>query len=281
MPGVFDKIKGKKTAWDRKQEDRKIGEIQRGIDKLFQDFKKTFEKQLGKMGLPISYLALTAAGAEKRNAGFIVLRFNDSGGYPTTVIQGQHIYEGTPFGASFSKRVVYTGATFWGTIVQGSIPFTLLFRAVGKGFMKGTEKVFLPLTSLPFNEKELLNDPRLQVPVVAALNADKNLVDAVDRLPLTSYINLTHKSTMTVSCPDIGGKCVIIPADTETSIFLRCYGHSGEPKTMLGILSRIRKHVLARPHTEKVTGKVPAPVFNTMYALTRAKSPEPSKEAAF
>ena len=85
---------------------------------------------------------------------------------------------------------------------------------------------------------------------------------------------------MNVGCPDAAGKCVIVPAGEETAIFTRNYGDHGDPKTMLEILSKIRRHILAHPHPEKVTGNIPAPWINTMYALSKATSPE-SKEASF
>jgi len=82
-------------------------------------------------------------------------------------------------------------------------------------------------------------------------------------------------------CTDIGGKCVIVPAGDETAIFLRTYGAGSMlyPETFLEILSRIRKHILAHTHAEKVFGNVPDPIFNTMYAVCKAKSLEPSTEA--
>jgi len=281
MSGIFKKMKEKKAEIDKRAEEAKVGDILRQIDSRFKDFKKYFENQLGKKGLSFSYLALSGADARQRNPGAIIGRFNDTEGYPITLVQSLQLYEGTPWGATFSKRIVYVGPTIWGTIVQGSIPFTLLFKEVDKGFMKGKARLFLPLTAMPFNEKELLLDPRLQEPVVATLNADKKLVDSVnDKLALATSIYLTHKSSMTISCADIGGKCVIIPAEDETAIFLRTYRYGyGEPKIMLEILSTIRKHILAHPYAEKVSGKVPAAIFNTMYALCKAKSPEPSKDS--
>jgi len=279
MSGIFDKIKEKKAGWDRSIEEKKVADIQKQIDNLLKDFKKSFEKKIGKMGLSISYLTLSGADARQRNAGVIIARFNDGEGYPITVVQTHQVH--APSGA-FEKQIVYPAAILWGTITQGAIPFTVILKEIDKGFMKGKARVFLPLTSLPPNEKELLLHPGLQEPVVAALNADKKLVDAINsRLALSTWIKISSKRTLTISCGDMGGKCVMVPAQDETAVFLRTYGDYGDPKAMLEMLSGIRRHILAHAQTQRVSGKIPAPVFKVIYALCKAKSPEPSSEAAF
>jgi len=274
-PGLFDKIKKKKTEWDEKRQEKKVAQIQKQIDESFETFKKKLAKQLGKLGLSLTYVNLSGADAKARNAGSIIARFDDSEGYPITLVQTQAVYEGTPHGALAELRKVYCSAVMWGTIIQGSIPHTLLFKEIGKGFMKGTAKVFLPFESLPFNEKELLNSPLLsQTPVIVALNADKKLCDTISRLALGFSLSLTHKAWLDITCPDIAGKCTIVPVQNETAIFLRNYSNYGEPKTMLETLSRIREKILTHPHSEKANGKIPAPWINMMFALSKAKSPE-------
>jgi len=274
-PGLFDKIKKKKTEWDEKRQEKKVAQIQKQIDESFETFKKKLAKQLGKLGLSLTYVGLSGVDAKTRNAGSIIARFDDREGYPITLVQTQAVYEGTPHGALAELRKVYCSAVMWGTIVQGSIPHTLLFKEIDKGFMKGTARVFLPFESLPFKEKELLNSPLLsQTPVIAASNADKKLCDIISRLALGFSLSLTHKAWLTISCPDIAGKCTIVPVENETGIFLRNYSSYGEPKTMLETLSRIREKILAHPHLEKVNGKIPAPWISMMFALSKAKIPE-------
>ncbi|MFB0568663.1 MAG: hypothetical protein ACETV0_03485 [Nitrososphaeria archaeon] len=285
--GILDKLKEKKGEYDRRQEDRKVEDIQKQIDKRSKDFKKALDKKLGKLGLSTSHIDLWGSDPRQRKAGTIVTRFNDNEGYPITMVQTQELYQGTPFGASFEKRVVYCGALLAGSLAPVSIPYTLLFRNVGKGFLKGTERAFLPLTTLPFNEKELLHDPRLQEPLLASLNADRKLLGNIDRsIYGSTVVSLTHKCTMTVSCQDIGGRCLLIPAEGETCIFLRGYGYGGDNALFnldkyVEIISGLRKHVLAHPHSEKVSGKIPHPMFNTMYVVCKAPSPKPSTEAVF
>jgi hypothetical protein len=135
------------------------------------------------MGLSLAYAGLSGANARLRQGGTLIARFNDAEGNPTTLVQAQHVFEGTPHGAVVEMRKIYQSATICSTIVNASTPFSLLFKEIGKGFLKGSARMFLPLTSLPFNEKELMNSPLLQTPVVAALNSDKNLI--VENLDFT------------------------------------------------------------------------------------------------
>lgn len=274
LSGIFGKLKEKKGEWDKKREEGKVDQIQKQMDKALEDFKKNLGKQLEKMGLSLPYADLSGADARARRGGALIARFNDAEGYPTALVEAQQVYEGTPHGAMAEMRKVYSSAAIWSTIVKGSTPFSLLFKEVDKGFLKGSAKVFLPLVSLPFNEKELINSPLLQTPVVAALNSDKDVCEKIADLSLGCQVNLTYKAWLTISCPDTAGKCVIVPAGDETVVSLRTYGTYGEPKVMLQTLAKIRKHVADHQHTEKVMGNVPAAWVNTMYALCKAKSPE-------
>ena len=274
LSGIFGKIKEKKEEWDKNREEGKVSQIQTQMNKAFEDFKKNLEKKLGKIGLSLAYAGLSGANAKARQGGALIARFNDAEGNPTTLVESQHVYEGTPHGAIVEMRKVYQSATIWSTIINASTPFSMLFKEIDKGFMKDSAKVFLPLTSLPFNEKELLDSPLLQTPVASALNSDKNLCNDIANLALGCQVNLTYKAWITISCPDIAGKCVIVPAGDETLVSLRTYGPNWEPKTMMQTLATIRKHISANQHTEKVMGKIPAPWINMIYALCKAKSPE-------
>jgi hypothetical protein len=244
------------------------------MDKAFEDFKKNLDKKLGKISLSLAYAGLSGADAKARQGGSLIARFNDAENNPITLVEAQHVFEGTPHGVAVEIRKVYRSAAIMGTIVNASTPFSMLFKEVGKGFMKGSAKVFLPLTSLPFNEKELVNSPLLQMPVVAALNSDKDLCNDITNLALGCRVDLTYKSWLDINCPDIAGQCAIVPAGDETIVSLRAYGTYWELKMMVQTLVAIRKHISANPHTEKVMGTIPAPWINTMYALCKSKSPE-------
>lgn len=279
MSGIFGKIKEKKEEWDKKREEGKVVQIQKEMDKAFEDFKKNLDKQLGKMGLSLGYAGLSGADARARQGGTLIARFNDAEGSPITLVEAQHVFEGTPHGVAVEIRKVYRSVAIMSTIVNASTPFSMLFKEVDKGFMKGSAKVFLPLTSLPFNEKELLNSSLLQMPVVAALNSDKDLCNEITNLPLGCQVDLTYKAWLTISCPDIAGQCAIVPAGDETIVSLRAYGTYWEPKMMVQTLAAIRKHISSYQHTEKVMGKIPAPWINTMYALCKSKSPEQAQSS--
>jgi hypothetical protein len=272
LSGIFGKLKEKKGEWDKKREEGKVEQIQKQMDSAFDDFKKHLGKQLGKLGLSLTYASLSGANAQARVGGVLIARFNDVEGYPTTLVEAQNVYEGTPHGAMVEMRKVYPSAAIWSTIVKGLTPFSMLFKEVDKGFLKGSARLFLPLMSLPFNEKELLSSPMLQTPLVEALNSDKHMCENIANLSLSCQVNLTYKSWVNVTCADIAGKCALVPAGDETIVSLRNFGDYGEPKLMLQTLADIRKHISTHQHTEKVMGKIPAVWVNTMYALCKAES---------
>lgn len=59
MPGLFDKIKAKKSEWDTKHEEGKVDQIQKIVEDNFEHFKKNLGKQLTKLGLSITYTGLS------------------------------------------------------------------------------------------------------------------------------------------------------------------------------------------------------------------------------
>lgn len=68
MSGFLGKLKEKKGEWDQKQEENKVADIQRQIDKIFSEFKSDFGKQLGKLGLSPGYSRLMGVNAKGREA---------------------------------------------------------------------------------------------------------------------------------------------------------------------------------------------------------------------
>ena len=72
MSGFLGKLKEKKGEWDQKQEENKVADIQRQIDKIFSEFKSDFAKQLGKLGLSLGYSRLMGVNAKAREGGSIV-----------------------------------------------------------------------------------------------------------------------------------------------------------------------------------------------------------------
>ena len=78
MSGFLGKLKEKKGEWDQKQEENKVADIQRQIDKIFSEFKSDFAKQLGKLGLSPGYSRLMGVNAKAREGGSIVAKFSDA-----------------------------------------------------------------------------------------------------------------------------------------------------------------------------------------------------------
>jgi len=278
MSGFLGKLKEKKGEWDQKQEENKVADIQRQIDKIFREFKSDFAKQLGKLGLSPGYSRLIGVNAKAREGGSIVTKFSDAEGYPVTLVETQSVYDGTSRGIG---NKIYWPTAFWGTIVKGSAPYTLVFKEVSQGFMKAPSKVFLPLLSTSFNEKELLNSGELKKPLPVGLNGDEKLCELIHKkFVLSCKIPLTHKTWLDLKCGDLAGKCIIVPAGEETGIILRNYGGYGDIKAAVEALSRMRGHILSYPPTEKGIGMVPAPWVGTVYALVKATSEELSRVGA-
>ena len=278
MSGVSGWLKDKKSEW----EDKKVNKIQNMIDQKFGDFKKGLEKQLGKLGLSLTYAGISGSNARARTGGTLIARFNDSQGYPITLFVSQQVYEGHPAGnLGFGDMLkVYWSWAIWGTIVPSSIPFTMLFKEVGRGFLKDMDKVFLPFAKDPSlayavgspDEKKLFNSPLLQTPVIAALNSDKKTCDNIAKLSLWCEVYLTHKASLTLKCEDMAGKCSVVPFGDETAVFLRNYGNYGDPKRILETMAGIRRNILANPHTEKVNGLVPVPWVENLHTICKATS---------
>jgi len=230
------------------------------------------------MGLSLGYSRLMGVNAKAREGGSIVAKFSDAEGHPVTLVETQSVYDGTSRGIG---NKIYWPTAFWGTIVKGSAPSTLIFKEVSQGFMKGTSKVFLPFLSTSFNEKELLNSQELRKPLLNDLNGDQKLCDLVSKkFVLSCSVPLSRKTWLDLKCGDIAGKCIIVPAGEETGVILRNYGGYGDTKAAVEALSRIRGHIISHPPTEKGVGMVPAPWVGTVYAFVKATPEELSRVGA-
>jgi hypothetical protein len=220
-----------------------------------------------------------------------VARFNDKDRNPVTLIQNQEFYEGTPSGALVKLRKVFRPTTIWSTIVNGSVPFTILFKHIKTGFLS-SKNMFLPFTETQLSDKEIIANPLLQTPVVATLNSDYSICENISRLSLSCQVDLTYKAWITLNCPDMAGKCTILPVGNETGVFIRSYGMYGDtssnigniglglfsdpvPESVLTAISQIRKHIIACRCSEKVVGQIPAPWVSGVYALSKAVTPMP------
>lgn len=259
------------SGWlkDRKSEleEKKVTKIQTMIDQKFGDFKKDLAKQLGKLGLSLAHAGISGSNARARTGGTLMARFNDSQGYPITLFVSQHVYEGSPAGhMGFGDMLkVYWSSAIWGTIVPRSTPFTMLFTEVKRGFLKDTDRVFVPFAKdlLPASEAGS---------VVVALNSEEKTCGNIAKLRLWCDVELTHKAWLNLKCEDNAGKCSIVPFGDETAVFLRNYGNYGDPKRMLETIAVVRRNILANPHTEKVNGLVPVPWVADLHTICKATS---------
>ncbi len=266
-------------------------------DGHFEEFTRDIEKQLRKLGWALSYTGLFGHNKELKQGGVALARFNDNEGYSIALILGRQYNLTAPWMFPDKYKELYWTTAIWGMTVQTPTPFTLLFKEVNRGFMKGQAKVFLPYqtsaTASSFNEKELLSSPLLQTNVVAALNSDKDIGDNIAKLSLGCSVALgtktevirkdmwgnakswtTTSNVITLKAPDIAGKCVIVPAGDETAVFLRNYGTYGDPKSILKAMAAVRKSLLANPQTEKVFGSFPSDAqwINMAFSFIKMKT---------
>ena len=181
----------------------------------------------------------------------MVAKFNSYEGYPVIFVLNRQ-YSKEYNWANPRKNLYWTYAT-WGMTIPVLTPFTLFFKEIHRGFLKGVVNVFLPFAPptdvASVNEKEVYESPLMQTKLVAALNSDKSLCDEIAKLKLECKIDLgalppvplgggkrrrkisayevgamyatrgeTH-SILSFKAKDFAGKCAIGPLRYETGIF--------------------------------------------------------------
>ena len=269
---MWDKLKGKSKE-DKGEETRL--EIQKLTDKFVAVFKKGVGHELGKLGIQEPSVTLT--GYPTLTPSFIIAKFNDNESQPITLIQALELYMGTPSGALVTIKKVYPSVAVFVSTVPGAIPFTLVHREISKGLLKGSQKLFMPFTNTNFGELKLTDQSLMQHPLVSNLNQKSDVFGIISSNFLTSgSVHLTHKAQLNLGYNDLGGRCTIIPFGDETVIFLRdvkgdLYTYFNF-KHQLYALSQIRACVSQSVKNDKVSGNVPAPVFNALYSLSKSGS---------
>lgn len=276
MSNFFGKIKQDFT-------DRAVNEVQGLINQKFNSFRQDLSNRLRNLGLTLEYAGLIGADARTKTGGTLLARFNDHQGNPITLVVSQGIYEGSPRGnlRLGDMRKVYWSSAIWGTMVNGSAPFSMLFREIPLGFLKGKAKVFVPHAEDPsqqynglldFDDKKLFKSPLQQTPILSALNSDKATCEYLAKLKLRCQVGLTHKAWLTLSCQDSAGKCAIIPFGNETGVFIRNFGSYGDPGRIVQSMTAIRNNILANPHKEATNGLIPDPWVTNLYVICKAKT---------
>jgi len=270
---MWDKLKGKSK--EEKGEETRL-EIQKLTDKYVADFKKGVINELGKVGIQEPSVTLT--GYPTLTPSFIIVKFIDNESQPVTLIQVLELYMGTPSGVWGTMKRVYRSVSAFVSTVPGTIPFTLVHREISKGLLKGSQKLFVPFTNTNFGELKLTDQSLMQTSMVTCLNQKSDVFEIISKNFLTSgSVHLTHRAQLNLGYNDLGGRCTIIPFGDETVIFLR--GVIGDDifqyfyfKDQLYALSQIRTCVSQNVKNDKISGNVPAPVFNTLYSLFKSGS---------
>ena len=276
---MWDRLKGKKDEEAiNREEEKRILEIQKMTDKVVETFKKDFGKDLQKLGLQEPTVELTGFPSPLIPS-FIIAKFYDSEAQPVTLIQSLDLYTGSPPGGPLigTLKKVYFGTAVWFSSVKGTIPFTLVHREISQGLFKGSQKLFVPFTNTTFGELKITDPSLLQIPLVAELNRNTELLNFIHSNCLTSSsVYLTHKATLNIGYNDLGGRCTIIPSNEETVIFFRdAKGDLGtyyNTNKMLWAISQVRKIVSAHATLDRVSGNVPSPIFNQLFSLANSSS---------
>jgi hypothetical protein len=276
---MWDKLKGKSK--EEKVEATRL-EIQKMTDKCVADFKKGVVHELGKLGIKEPSMTLTGYPTILVPS-FIIAKFDDNESRPVISIQFLELYMGTPSGTWGTIKKVYPSVAVFVSTVPGAIPFTLVHREISKGFLKGSQKLFVPFTNTNFGDLKLSDQSLMQHPLVLSLNQKSDIFGIISSNFLTSgSVWLTHKAQLNLGYNDLGGRCTIIPFGDETVIFLRdVKGDLGAYfnfRHQLYALSQIRTCVSQNTKNDKVSGNVPALLFNTLYSLSKSGS-APTQQA--
>ena len=258
---------------NEKKEDNGEVEIKKMTDQFYEDFQKEIRKELGKFGFTDTAFQLSGYPTPF-TPSFITAKLKETTHQTLSLIQTLQAYAGTPHGAMVTMRKVYPSVSAIVAIIHGTIPFTLVHREVSKGFLKGSEKLFVPFTNTTLGEPKLVPESMMQSPLVAGLN---KLTEAHNtmylNLLLTSSVHLTHKANLDISCADLGGRCTIVPMGKETAIFFR--GVKGDLGTyfnfnkLMPAISQVVETVSGHVEKNDVTGIIPNASLNIFYSLAK------------
>jgi hypothetical protein len=160
-------------------------------------------------------------------------------------------------------------------------------KNMGKGFLKGSDRLFLPFTgfSPDFNAKNLHASKSGWNPLIENLNLDKDLIKALNSLPDSMTYWFTSKEGRTYQFKDNKDKdyqtiCQVIPCGNETLTAIRFMAGSDLKKIHRAAIaiSRIRSHIINYGYTQQNFGKTIQPWAQPM--LTLFKKPRATEPAA-
>ncbi|MCX6649821.1 MAG: hypothetical protein NTV61_10620 [Candidatus Bathyarchaeota archaeon] len=258
---------------NEKKEDKNEAEIRKLTDQYYDDFQKSVGKELGKMGYSdLTFKSLGYPGLV--TPSFIIVKLKDTSSQTLSLIQTLQVYIGSPSGTMVTLRKVYPSVSAIVATIPGTIPYTLVHREVSKGFLKGSEKLFVPFTNTTLGEPKLVPQQLMESPLVSGLN---KLVEAqntlYNNLLLTSSVHLTYKADLNISCSDLGGRCTVVPMGKETAFFFR--GAKGDIETyfnfgkLMPAISQVIEMVSGHLENKEVTGVIPSPSLNIFYSLAK------------
>ena len=96
-------------------------------------------------------------------------------------------------------RKVFPSVSAIVSIIPGTIPYTLVHREVSKGFLKGSEKLFVPFTNTTLGEPKLVPQSLMESPLVAGLNKLTEAQNTLyNNLLLASSVHLTYKADLNI-----------------------------------------------------------------------------------
>lgn len=258
---------------NEKKEEKNEAEIKKLTDQYYDDFQKSVGNELSKIGYPdLTFKSLGSPGLV--TPSFIITKIKETTSQTLSLIQALQLYVGTPSGTMVTLRKIYPSVSAIVAVIPGTIPYTLVHREVSKGFLKGSEKLFVPFTNTTLGEPKLVPQSMMQTPLVADLN---KLIEAQNtlilNLLLTSSVHLTYKADLNISCSDFGGRCTVVPMGNETALFFR--GAKGDIGTyfnfskLMPAISQVIETVSGHVEDNEVTGIIPNASLNIFYSLAK------------
>ena len=253
--------------------EKNTAEIQKLTDQYYENFQKDIGIELNKMGYPdLTFKSLGTPSLV--TPSFIMATMKTRTDQTLNIIQTLQAYVGTPAGTMATLRKVFPSVSAIVSIIPGTIPYTLVHREVSKGFLKGSEKLFVPFTNTTLGELKLVPQSMMESPLVAELNKlTEDQTNLCNNLLLASSVHLTYKADLNISCSDLGGRITIVPMGGETALFFR--GAKGDFGThyffskLLPAIFKVIETVSRHVENKQLTGFLPSPALNIFYSLAK------------
>lgn len=272
---VWERIKEKKAELAEKQRQKKTLEFQKKVRKNAERINKEYNKGIKRLVSQPCQFELTGMG--------VTGSFTMNDGTPIVSYTSLQSYEGTPRGAFFQVREVFPTVGVCATVTKCPAPVSMFTKNIGKGVLKGSDRLFLPFTgfSPDFNAKKLYVSRFGWNPLVENLNRDKDLIKALNSLPDSMTYWFTSKEGRTYQFKDNKDKdyqtiCQVIPCGNETLTAIRFMAGSDLKKIHSAAIavSRIRSHIINYGYTQETFGKIIQPWAQPMLGLFKKQRVE-------